>query len=703
MPLAPPARFSTPPVVDRAVALWIRLTAPRPDNLPNALVLLWFPILVVLGVVVLSALSLSGTSSGEWTNRLALGPDHNLLAGQPRPIRGDEWYVQSSWVVSQVDLGLPTTNPVFPGGMDATVFNDLPSKDWSTLFRPHLWALMMFPLDQGMAARWWVPGALVLIAVYCFVVSVLPRSSLLGVALAFTLLWQPSVQWWWLPVTLLPLAFAFAAMTAVVWCVRSDRLAGPILWSVVTGYLAVTMVMSIYVPYMVGSILAAAAFGIGYLVHAGRTKERSPRVLLRRLVPLGVAACGAGLVSLAWVLTRRDTISAVLGTVYPGQRTVPPGESGRADLVDLLSAPFQRSLQLPLEWGLAGGSQSESSSPLLLGLFLAVPLGGVLISTWRRHRRVDWLVSAVLAVQAITLAYLFVPGWGPVARLLLLDRSSPQRLRSVFAIMAVVSIVVLADRLRSSGWKVPWSAAVVGGGTALLASAFVWRELDASGSPLVPSLYALSITALLAAAVVLVSRRLVTMGAVLVLICSAVIGVGVNPLYRGVVDLRNDSEAGRAVHRIAERDPDAAWVGVGSLLSTATLMQTGTYGYSGIQTYPPTLMWDRIDPQHRYEQVWNRLAHVNWEAGSGPPRPRTTYADQIFLTFDACDDFAQKYVTYVLVDGPPLRQKCLTRIDAIATGGLRQWIYRVKKVPASTSASEGRDDQDVLAEDSSED
>jgi hypothetical protein len=672
--------------MDRAQAAWIRCTTPRADDLPNMVVLLWFPCVVILAVIVLSALSLSGTSSGEWIHRLGLQEDPHLLAGTSRPIRSDEWYAQSSWVVSQVSQGFPTTNAVFPGGMDATVFNDLPTKDWSTAFRPHLWALMLFPLDQGMAARWWVPAALALIGVYCFVVTILPRAVVLGVLLALALIWQPIVQWWWLPVTLLPLAFSFIAMTAVVWSLKSRRRRSTIVWSVVAGYLTVTMVMSIYAPFIVGALLAATTVSLGFVIQTARSKELSIRDIARRMLPLAVAAVGAAVVAAAWVVTRRDTVSAVLGTVYPGQRSLPPGQEGRADLVVLLSAPFQRSLQTPMDWGLAGGNESENSAPLMLSLFLAVPMLWWLVTSWRRHRRLDWVVLGVLTLQAVVVAYFFVPGWQPLAKVLLLNRSSPARLRTLFAIMAVVSVVVLADRLRTSGRRAPWVVALLAGASAVVPTAFVWHELDASGSPLASSTTAWGITVLLAVAVLSIARRYVLVGGTLFLVCSAVIGAGVNPLYRGVVDLRNDSAAGRAVQQMADDDPDAAWVGVGSVLSIATLVETGTRGYSGVQTYPPELMWDQIDPEHRYEKVWNRLAHLFWQPGSGPPNPRSPFVDQVHLTFDPCADFAQTYVTYVLVDGPALDGTCVTEVARFATSDVQQWIYRVDRTASPAAA-----------------
>jgi hypothetical protein len=671
--------------VNRLLERWVRLTAPRPSGLPNGLVLAWFPLLVAAVVAVLVALSISGSSTGMFWTLLGKGPDPDLLAGTPQPVRSDEWLVQSGWVVSQDAEGFPAVNHVFPGGMDATVMNDLPAWHWSAAFRPHTWGFLLLGLDHGMAVRWWLPVALMVVAAYVLAVSLLPRRPVLGAVLSLGMVFQPLVQWWWLPIVPLPVAFAFAAMAAVVWGHRSTSWWGRILPAVVTAYLAVAMAMSIYVPFILPCVLAAAAFVVGFTLTERRATSRTWRSSLGALAPLVAAGAGAGAVVVTWVLTRRDTIDSLLSTVYPGQRLTPTGTQHAADLVALLGAPFQRALTRGDTDGVEvfaglGPNQSEASSVLLVSLFLVVPMVGVAVRQWRADRVVDWLVAALLALQALVLAFLFVPGWDGLAHLTGLDRGSPQRMRLLFVVLAVVAVVVLVERLDRLQVRASWVSALVSGGLVLAATGWAWRRLDSLGSVVVPSTYAVLVTLALTAAVVLVSRRHALPGAALLLVAAIVVGAGANPLYRGVFDLREQSKAGRAVGELSRADPRASWVGVGSYLSMATLVEAGVPAYSGVQTYPSQEMWDRIDPEHTHEDAWNRLAHVYWQTGSGDPDPRqppTQQADVIDVTFDSCAAFAQQWVTYVLADGAPIDQPCVRKVRGIKQGPMRQWIYQV--------------------------
>jgi hypothetical protein len=658
---------------------WSALTAPTSDGLPCALVVWAFPLLVLAAMVILVGLSINGSSTGVYWSYFGRGPDPDLIAGMPRPIRSDEWMVQSGWVVSQVSQGFPITNTVFPGGTDATVMNDLPAWDWSNLFRPHTWGFLLLGLDHGMAVRWWLPAAALLVTIYWFVVTVLPRRPLLAATMALVAVLQPIVQWWWLPIVPLPVAFAFATATAALWATRSSKPVGRILTALLAGYLAIAMAMSIYVPFMLPAILAATFFVLGHLLNEWRSGTK-PATIARRLAPLAASAVAAGAVLGTWIATRRETVDALLSTVYPGQRLTPTGTGTDADLLSLASAPLQRSLQIDELVPWFGANASEASSALLVSLFLLPALGATAVTQWRRERRLDWLVLSLGAVQLVVLAFLFVPGWDGLAHLVGMDRAVPHRTRLIFVILAVMTVTILIARLDHRGARVGWIPTVASGSLALASCVWVWARLDDLGSPAVPSTWSVIACVALVVSVVAFARRAVLIGGVAILGASVAIGSGVNPLYHGVFDLREQTKAGRTVMRIAAEEPDAAWVGIGSFVSMSTLVESGVRAYSGVQTYPTDVMWQQIDPDGSNAENWNRLAHVSWTSGTGDPNPRqppTGQADVIEVTFDPCGDFAQAYVNYVLVDGAPLPPPCTEIVRRIKQNDARQWIYRI--------------------------
>lgn len=665
----------------RLEGAWQRFVAPRPSGLPNLLVLLGFPVVVVLVVAVLVILGISGNSSGVYWSSFGKGADPDLLAGHPQGIRSDEWLVQSSWVISQIREGFPVINQSFPGGMDATIQNDLPTWDWSSIFRPHVVGFLFLPLDQGMAVRWWLPILAALIAAFVFAVTLMPRRPVTAAFLAIALCLSPMIQWWFLPTTIWPVAWAFTGLTAVLWAFRSTRRWPAVVAAAVTGYLTVTMVMSIYVPYMVPAAVVLVALAVGFLVERLRSPGGRWWQPVLRLVPLAAAAVGAVAVIAVWALTRLDTIKAVLGTVYPGQRLEATGASDFGALVSLFSGPFQRSFQVGTTGGLAV-NQSEGAAPLMVVVFV-LPVLLWLLATTLRRRRMDWPILATVAVLGVLLAFLFLPHWDAVAHLLLLDRSTDARLRLAFDLLGLASVALIATRLDqrraepgAGAARAPWLVAGYGAVLVIGSIAIVYTQLHAGSSPVLGSHAWRLIGVLLAVAVVCIARRWIAVGALLVLAVAVAVGGGVNPLYRGVFDLSTQTAAGRAVSAMVEREPDARWVGIGGYVPTAMLLETGAHSYNGVQTYPPKEMWDEIDPDGDQEQIWNRLANVNWLDGDGAPQLSLPVRDQIRVGFDGCSRFAQRNVQYVLAD-QAVTDQCITQVRKVTQGAETLWIYRV--------------------------
>lgn len=108
----------------------------------------------------------------------------------------------------------------------------------------------------------------------------------------------------------------------------------------------------------------------------------------------------------------------------------------------------------------------------------------------------------------------------------------------------------------------------------------------------------------------------------------------------------------------------------------AVLFESGVRAFNGVQTYPARKTWKMIDPAKRYEQQWNRLAHVHWVPGTGEPVVSNSSPDAINVTFDSCSDFAQSHVRYVLSEFP-VQQSCLLRLVKTTQGPTSMWIYRV--------------------------
>jgi hypothetical protein len=615
--------------------------------------------------------TINGTSAGSLYSNFFRGADPRLLAGQPRWIRSDEWLVQTPLTLSQVQQGLPRLSHIVPGGVDVSVLWNVPYREWSTLFRPQMWAFFVLPLDHAFAFMWWLPAIVLGAAAYALLTTLWRRP---GAALAGSLAFVFSgfFQWWYEAITLWPVAFALVTATCTIWMLRnvSRRTRG--LLGVLAAYSAIVAVLSQYPAFLVPCTLAAAAFCLGSVLSADLSwKER-----LGRTAPLLAAGAVAGAVSLSYFLTRLSTVEAVLATIYPGQRRGVTGDLKSFSHYSVWAGIFGQGLTGPSVRGFAVNA-SEGSSFLFVGFFLFPSACWLIGRRWRSVRQVDWLMVALLGCLTLFLAFVYVPGWDAIAHVMLLDRTTFARIVIGLGLVSFFLLAVVVERLaelrrRPPLWTVAAAIVLVG-----LPHAVVLGHLRGHAAPFLESIpwWPVLLVGLMAAVILYALGRR-TLPSVLLLVVSFCVSGTVNPLYRGVLDLR-DTDIGREIISVQHEHP-GTWLAIGDPGTAAMLRETAVESYSGDQAWPSQQMWNQIDPHGTEAKIWNRYAHIWWTANPGAPEIRLKGPDSVGLRFDSCSRFAQSNVTYVLTQ-KVLKQTCVRKISEVPEPSSRYWIYRVSQ------------------------
>ena len=655
-------------------------STPAPSGLPRLRVLLALPALLVLLGTVLIALGINGTSSGAYYNAVYEGSDPDLIAGHPQSIRSDEWNVLTSWFVSQVEQGLPERNGTFPGGMDTAIPQDLPRRDWSVAFRPHLIGYTFLDLDQASAWKWWFPAFALIAAVYCFAVTVLPRRPLLATAIAVGFYFSPFFQWWFLPGTFWPAAWALATMASVIWALKSTSTRSRVIWAAVIAYLTVVMAMSLYAPFIIPVVLVLPFLTAGLVVSRLREGE-TWRGVVKRLLPTLAAAAAAGAVTVLWLASKKSTVDAFLGTDYPGERLASTGSGGALSLVRTMSSSFSDALNR--DGGFLGTNSSEASSFFFIGLLLIPVVVWAIVRSARRRTTLPWVLIGLTAVVVLFAAFVFIPGWDAVAHLLFLDRSSESRIRIGLGVASIALLVYVIRYLDDEDVRAP-RAIAYGSGIAFLLSqcAIAVAVVTVGGADKLwgaaPFWWADAL--LSAVAIAAVARRQLVVGIAAFLVVTVASTVTVNPVYAGLFDLRQ-TEVAQTVMEIDQKH-SGTWVGIGTSLSTALLLESGVQAYNGVQGAPSAEMWKEIDPDGEYRVNWNRLGGVSWVPEKGDePRVFNPAPDLVYVTFDACNEFAQTHVDYVLTDATDVDQTCLVEVDSFTLPESTMRIYEIVSKP----------------------
>ncbi|RPI22766.1 MAG: hypothetical protein EHM57_04875, partial [Actinobacteria bacterium] len=279
----------------------------------------WYRGIVALAFALAVLLGISSSSIGVGLLTDSGAPSEDIVAGVPRGIRSDEFLRTTPWRLGTMvsppevfdtplaaDPSIGTVTPT-AGVFETLVFFDAALVEWLA---------PVLPDAQLFAAYWWLPLLVVLLLLPVWLGQLGVR---LWIAAPTTLLvvLSPAVAWWSLW-PMLPLAWATAAATLLVWAtVRHARSTSVHPAAVAAAALSGVLMSRTALAYFPWAVpIGVAILGPSVLlILTGRRR-------LRRLAMVGVAGMAAAVVLTGVILENADAFSAATSTIYPGTRIV---------------------------------------------------------------------------------------------------------------------------------------------------------------------------------------------------------------------------------------------------------------------------------------------------------------------------------------------------------------------------------------------
>ena len=350
-----------------------------------------------------------------------------LILGEPRIIRSDEYYMVTPYFQIAVRNGFSRYNELSPYKEDLRAYFALPLLDWSLPFKPQLWAFFAVDPARAYSFYHWF-----LIAAFLAGYTVLLR-QLYGVEPAFgtlislLLFFSHFTQAWW---TNNGPTFAFAPWPLAAFLIRCR-------WYVrlpaVAYASAVWLFSLLYPPFIISAGFALAVLAIAF---------RPERLRLAVLMPSGLAVAIA--LALVW-LYFGDNVQVMRDTVYPGQRN--EGGGGLSQLMFLAHLfPYLTTLEFdPLipDRNACEVSVVSSFFPLAFLIFADYR---ALFHWVRTH---PWPVFVCGVGFVMVAAWMLLPIPAELGRLLMWHVMPSQRMLWGMGLLMTLSLGVVSSR-------VPW-------------------------------------------------------------------------------------------------------------------------------------------------------------------------------------------------------------------------------------------------------
>lgn len=299
---------------------------------------------------------------------------------------------------------------------------------------------------------------------------------------------------------------------------------------------------------------------------------------------------------LSYFITAKEYIQIINQTVYPGKRV----DYGSNVIQKILC--YAQSLFFPF-----GGLSNNSESGVFFCLF---PLSTLLSLYYLIVAKKKDLLSILLLIVEIPMIIYTTIGLPPiVAKLLLFTHSVSGRMVDILGFVQVILIVRLLSFYKDEKHIKP----IVG---SIIAIIFACESvlICKFSFPDYLNKYRMILLFIL---IFFLSFYLMTnykdkgfkKFGILISVVSICSGICVRPISIGLSSVYA-KPAAQEIQKIVSIDPKSKWVTIGGIETPSFTVMCGAPTINFVNTYPNLKLWHTLDPEKKYEKIYNRYEHV---------------------------------------------------------------------------------------------
>lgn len=629
-----------------------------------------FPAVLFVVVLLLAAFRISGSSVGYY-NQLYSGSGHdrNLIYGEPRKVRSDEWLVATAMTVAQSKHNFASVNPSIGQGLDMSVIFDVPYREWSEVFHPQNLPFFVMPLENAFAMKWWLLDFGLAVGAYFFVLALLPGRRLLAAGLGLGLMLSPFVQWWYQTITIAPLAYALILVALFAASLRTQRCRTQIILGAAMAYFFACFILVLYPPFQVPCAIVAGLVGLGLWLELKNPKTSWPE-LLKKLIPAVAALIVAAALVGAFWLQHENTIKTVENTVYPGHRTVEPGGFG---LLHYFDGFIDHQLQFEAPNQHYVSNQSEASNFVYLWPFLLLPSLLLSYRRWRKKGELEWAPLLINLVLLVFTADLFLPLPDLFLKLTGLALVPHNRLLIGIGMANFALIPLLLRQLH--GAKLPRRAPLLFG---LLCFVVLWADgliLHLRHPWFITGVALFTVLAAAVASSVYLFLKSRPQAAALLLLLIGLLSVyRVSPLYRGLSPLTGSLISQTIAHE--SEQGSGKWIVLDDFYSINLPAAAGVPTISATYSYPQLAQWRQEDPSGQLADVYNRYGSAIFTLKQLTGGFELRSPDSFLIRYSPCDPTEFNGQIGHILSLQPIDSQCVELLQKVIYPKETFYLYR---------------------------
>ena len=553
----------------------------------------WIALIIFILCIIFE---ISGSSIGIWTEYVNSNiTDDGVLFGESRPIRSDEWNVLTPMTFSQNFDGFNYFSNLVRGtSTDVFIIYGLPVLNLVQIFRPFLIGFLFLGMAKGLSFFWCGRFIALFLVTFEFFMLLTDKKKLLSFIGAIMILLAPIIQWWFAVNGIVEIfVFGELAILLLDKYMKNNNLKKRILYLAGMIICAGGYLLVFYPAWQIPMFYVFLALAIWVIVKNRKEFKINYKDVISIIIAILILAC----LMIYIFYNSWDTIMTTLNTVYPGQRSE-DGGGVFSKYVDYIRDVFLPTKEEGLIY-----NQCESAA--MLGLF---PLG-IILSIYLIDRKNKKDLSLILML----IVYAFIGFWmmfgfpNIISKLTLMSHSTPLRAYLAIGFLDVL-LLIKSMSLIEKPFKKRWSIVFAVFISCILVYLCELCNKDYLGLKHCLVLLVMC-TYLICVVFGFTSKYWKFFFTVVIVAVMILSGWRVNPVRTGV-DVIYDSDIIKAVQDINSEER-GKWIvaDMDSKISNYILM-AGVPVINSTNTYPDLDKWKLIDEDSKYEDVYNRYAHI---------------------------------------------------------------------------------------------
>jgi hypothetical protein len=588
--------------------------------------------------ITLVALKINGSSIGMWENIVTSKAGNfntaNII-GKSRAIRTDEWNVQTPYYLSQAmnNNFYPVVNyDITLSGENMIESYNAPVMDVSILAKPINWGFLLLGKDYGLSWYWSMKIILLILLSFeiCMIITNKNKAvSLLG---AFWIAFTPAVQWWFMQHVGDLVLYLEAIIVSFYYILKNfNNMKLRILFLLLFSLSSIGFVLVLYPPLQVPMAYLCLAFMILII---SDFKDKIKFKFIDILMFIG-SIMFIFIVLLHVLMISKDAISSLLNTAYPGKRV-----SNGGDVPLYYINLFLTNVFLPYkDINFLNDCEASSVFNFLPAIILVMP---ILLKKHVENLKygVTFVIFSLLAI------YFMIFKINPfIAKVTLLSYVTGIRIMVVYGLTAAYASIWAISVLSMSKYTNKIYAVFC---SIFIVATYYFSIIKSPMNKYVSLKYyiMLLIVFFVLNYLLIIGKKILFMPLMFVVILFA--GITVNPIVRGTGSIYNNYLSYK-IQGIRKEDQSAEWIDANDETGFmgSFLYANGVRTISGTNFYPDIKKWQKLDPSKKYNKIYNRYEHVNFQIYDGKTKFKLIASDSIVVKINAKD--LKKYnIKYIL-------------------------------------------------------